>query len=63
MRYLCGAFQCLLIYHLLDYLLINPTFDRSSFWMLRHGFQGSIGTCFLLWVYIDICKKSKTQVW
>ena len=44
----CGTiailFQaCLLIYHLLDYLLINHTFDRSSFsGMLRHGFQGDV---------------------
>jgi len=52
---ICGAFAvffqlCLLIYHLFDYLLINHTFDRSSFsGMLRHGFQGDlIRTFFLL---------------
>ena len=45
---ICGAFAvffqlCLLIYHLFDYLLINHTFDRSSFsGMLRHGFQGDL---------------------
>ena len=50
----CGTiailFQaCLLIYHLLDYLLINHTFDRSSFsGMLRHGFQGDVMRTFFL---------------
>lgn len=40
----------LLVYHLFDYLLINHTFDRSSFsGMLQHGFQGDlIRTFFLL---------------
>ena len=51
---ICGAFAvffqaCLLIYHLLDYLLINHTFDRSSFsGMLRHGFQGDVIRTFFL---------------
>ena len=51
---LCGTFAvlfqfCLLVYHLLDYLLINHTFDRSSFsGMLRHGFQGDVMRTFFL---------------
>ena len=40
---------CLLVYHLLDYLLINHTFERSSFsGMLRHGFQGDVMRTFFL---------------
>ena len=43
-------FQCaLLVYHLFDYLLINHTFDRSSFeGMLSHGFQGDLKRTFFL---------------
>ena len=50
----CGTFAvffqvCLLVYHLFDYLLINHTFDRSSFsGMLRHGFQGDVTRTFFL---------------
>ena len=45
---ICGTFAVLfqfslLVYHLFDYLLINHTFDRSSFsGMLCHGFQGDV---------------------
>jgi NADH-quinone oxidoreductase subunit N len=51
---ICGTFAvffqlCLLVYHLFDYLLINHTFDRSSFsGMLRHGFQGDVIRTFFL---------------
>ena len=51
---ICGIFAVLfqavlLIYHLLDYLLFNHTFDRSSFsGMLRHGFQGDVIRTFFL---------------
>ena len=39
----------LLVYHLLDYLLINHTFERSSFsGMLCHGFRDVARTFFLL---------------
>ncbi|MAK46818.1 MAG: NADH-quinone oxidoreductase subunit N [Opitutae bacterium] len=39
----------LLVYHLLDYLLLNHTFERSSFsGMLCHGFQGDIARTFFL---------------
>ena len=53
-RYACGAFAvlfqvCLMAYHLFDYLLINHTFERSSFsGMLRHGFQGDVMRTFFL---------------
>ena len=38
-----------MIFHLFDYLLINHTFERSSFsGMMRHGFQGDVMRTFFL---------------
>ena len=53
-RNICSAFAilfqvCLMIFHLFDYLLINHTFERSSFsGMMRHGFQGDVMRTFFL---------------
>ena len=60
LRNLCCSFQAvLLICHLLDYLLFNHTFDRSSFsGMLRHGFQGDVIRTFFYFLFCFYYRKS-----